>query len=478
MSIPNRTTSITGVFAADASTTIPATPVTGASYRDTSMTGTVVREGWAYKTIVDSSKFNQAMFEYSSVTAQIEKYGFLPWSNLTDYVAGSVCLGSNGQLYQATQDTGPSTTAYDPTTNGTVWNSIIVGVTEFLFHHFWTDYQLNRQDYLRADTFSWHSGTTYSQAYNHLVNDISGISPSTETVGSYTVTYYQATDGHKIVLANQESIVSSIYAESGVAWYYILDTTNQRFKLPIESPEREELIQIIRAKGNDTNVGFTDGTEGYGLRSRAVSASYGFLYVNKVIYGGTVGDSNGDVSNSNAPDTKLLGLTKDATKSGIVADMADASTAYKGKKYLYFYVGQYSESATEQTAGLNTELFNGKADRDLNNVTAGIDFVIETHVPTTGDSRWYRLYKSGWCEQGGVSSSGNKYDVTFLKEFTNTDYSVMCSRTMGTVSSSDTGGRAYMPETSNKTTTGMRINQQNGTNFFVSWEAKGYVVTS
>jgi hypothetical protein len=37
--------------------------------------------------------------------------------------------------------------------------------------------------------------------------------------------------------------------------------------------------------------------------------------------------------------------------------------------YLYFYVGDYSQTATEQTAGLNAELFNGKADVDLTNTT-------------------------------------------------------------------------------------------------------------
>lgn len=127
MSIPNRTVSITGVFAADASTTIPSAPVSGVAYRNTAMTGTVIREGWAYKTIVDSANFNQALYEYSSVTAQVEKYGLLPWSNLTDYVKGSVCLGSNGMLYQAKQATGPSTTALDPTTDSlnTYWEDFV-----------------------------------------------------------------------------------------------------------------------------------------------------------------------------------------------------------------------------------------------------------------------------------------------------------------------------------------------------------------
>ena len=36
--------------------------------------------------------------------------------------------------------------------------------------------------------------------------------------------------------------------------------------------------------------------------------------------------------------------------------------------YLYFYVGQFNQSATEQTAGLNSELFNGKVDLNLNNM--------------------------------------------------------------------------------------------------------------
>lgn len=123
MTIPNRTLTLTGVFAKNATTTIPDPPVSGASYRDTQMTKEEVESGWAYKDIVDSSSFNQAMYEYASLTSQMEKYGFLPWSNLTDYVAGSICLGSDGNLYQAIQATGPSSTAYDPVndTSHTYW---------------------------------------------------------------------------------------------------------------------------------------------------------------------------------------------------------------------------------------------------------------------------------------------------------------------------------------------------------------------
>ena len=127
MTIPNRTVSISGVFAESAITTIPQTPVPGTSYRDTSMTATQVKAGWPFKTIVDSGKFNQALFQYSTICSQIEKYGFLPWSSLTNYVAGSLCLGSDGVIYQAKQNTGPSSTAKDPTTDtaNTYWEDFV-----------------------------------------------------------------------------------------------------------------------------------------------------------------------------------------------------------------------------------------------------------------------------------------------------------------------------------------------------------------
>jgi hypothetical protein len=83
-----------------------------------------IKYGWPYKDIVDSSKFNQYLYEISNLNKQIEIYGFLPWSDLTDYEVGSCCLGTDGKIYQAVQNTGPSTTAYNPVndTNHTYWN--------------------------------------------------------------------------------------------------------------------------------------------------------------------------------------------------------------------------------------------------------------------------------------------------------------------------------------------------------------------
>lgn len=125
MAIPQRDVAIKSVFAEDANTTIPTPPVSGISYRDTEVTQEEIANGWPFKEIVDSSKFNQAMYEYSTITKMIEKYGFLPWSNSTDYEEGSYALGTNGTVYRAVQATGPSTTAFNPVddTTATYWET-------------------------------------------------------------------------------------------------------------------------------------------------------------------------------------------------------------------------------------------------------------------------------------------------------------------------------------------------------------------
>lgn len=57
--------------------------------------------------------------------------------------------------------------------------------------------------------------------------------------------------------------------------------------------------------------------------------------------------------------------------------------------------------------GQLSEALNDKSDRDLRNVdtTAKADAVIDYQEPTSANNyTWYRKYKSGWVEQGGVFS--------------------------------------------------------------------------
>lgn len=331
----------------------------------------------------------------------------------------------------------------------------------------WTDHIISSMEWLRADTFSWQSGAVYVAAYNHLVSDLEGVTEQSETIGSYTIYYKLASDGHKICGADQETTAANIYNESGVAWYYILDTANQRFKLPRINPAREELIQTVRAKGNGTALGLTDGTNFYGLISTQYSSTAMYNGRASDAYGiaiGTTGFSTGTTITSGI----ALGITSDGTKSGIVSDMSESTSIYKGKKYLYFYVGQYDQSSTEQTAGLNTSLFNGKVDLDGNN--AGFVHIIETYH---NGSDYYRIYSDGWCEQGGyMAKEAASTDVTYFKEFTDTNYNIQMSVRHTALS---TDGRP--PLINSPTTTGFVANIYTNYEGFY-WKACGYIVMS
>ena len=250
-----------------------------------------------------------------------------------------------------------------------------------LFSFVWADHQLNDISWLRADTFSWQSGDVYVAAYQHLADDINGKTLQSETIGGTTIQFYLADDGHKICPASEESNVSAIYNSTGVAWYYILDTANQRFKLP-------------RTKWGFT--GLRDSVGGYvepelpNIRANA-AFSYGTLWPTTMTGAfkssgniGTRAQGEGGASPAN--------LELDASVSNPIYKDGATVQPKATEMYLYFYVGNFTQTALENTAGLNAEMFN-----DLN-----AHKVIEFQAPTSANNyTWYRKYADGWVEQGG-----------------------------------------------------------------------------
>lgn len=79
--------------------------------------------------------------------------------------------------------------------------------------------------------------------------------------------------------------------------------------------------------------------------------------------------------------------------------------------------------------GQMSEALNDKLDRDGRNVNtvSGADVVIEYQLPTAENNyTWYRLYKSGWIEQGGVASvTDYGGSVTLPIEMSDTNYTAI-----------------------------------------------------
>lgn len=353
-----------------------------------------------------------------------------------------------------------------------------------LFDVKWADHEVDDAQWLRADTFSWQSGAAYQAAYQHLVNDLGGketyyfwvnsgheerhcytksrtpsvgdtiyydltdltqtgtvtaynsgddsvsfsyngnnwtavydstIADATETIAGITVAYFLADDGHKICPASEESNVTAIYNATGVAWYYIIDTTNQRFKLP------------------RTKFGFTGIRSGVGGFVSAglpnITAKVQFTGDTNAVAGGGAAYATDDSRSHDqgaggaiySPSSVLI----DASEQNAIYGNSDTVQPPATEMYLYFYVGNFTQTALENTAGLNTELFNEKADLNLANVLANIDFVVERQEPTAANNyTWYRKYRSGWVEQGQRTTTvaGNTQTVNLPVEMSDTNY--------------------------------------------------------
>lgn len=325
--------------------------------------------------------------------------------------------------------------------DGTLVINPFVSAALPLFTQLYADHLLNDVSYLRANTFSWQSGNVYVAAYNELLSQYNNAASTTEseTINGTTITYKLTPKGYKIAAASQENNVAQIFSEVGTAWYYILDTANTRFKLP-----RGEHGNIVEKKQSGTSWyrvysdgwceqgGITGLIADYGTAT--VNLLKSFADTNYTITKATMMPSTGDDGqwNNNA-------IIRYATRTVNSFQIYNRGSADGGRyvswqaegylssypansqyKYLYLYCGNFEQSAVEQTAGLNAELFNGKVDVDN---MQEVRCVVETY---NNGSNWYRVYSDGWCEQGGKTyCAANQWTtINFLKVFTDTNYVV------------------------------------------------------
>jgi len=240
----------------------------------------------------------------------------------------------------------------------------------YLFDFKWSDHLVNQQEWLRADTFTWHDGTVYQNAYQHLVDDIDGKTTQTETIAGTTITFYLADDGHKIVDSSQEANVGQIFLDTGVAWYYILDETNTRFKLP----RTEHGVVGIRGNvGDYVEAGLPNITGSFSVTpyvNNKQQKSGAFTLGSYDAGSGTNGLSGGAYWAGNNIGGQTFNFS--ASESNPIYGSSTTVQAPSTQMYLYFYVGEFTQTATQNTAGLNAELFNSKADLSMFQVVTAL----------------------------------------------------------------------------------------------------------
>ena len=95
-----------------------------------------------------------------------------------------------------------------------------------------------------------------------------------------------------------------------------------------------------------------------------------------------------------------------------------------------------------------------KADTDLGNIPTNYDYVVESQMPTSANGyTWYRKYKSGWVEQGGIKlqNTDSKQALSFPIEMNGSTYSVLTS-----VMDDNLTNFVFCVKVTDKTTTGFK----------------------
>lgn len=309
-------------------------------------------------------------------------------------------------------------------TDNNFWVRKTFGFEVPLLQSFWSDHILNRPDLLLADTFSWQSGKLYEAVYNKLVAEYDNENSVEETEGG--ITFKRTPNRYKIVDKSQETAILNKYNTDGIAWYYILDKDNTQFKLPRTKFGFEGLRGSV---GNDIQAGLpnitgemhftSENNESDGGAIRQAFGAFDLKPLSSEITGGTLNREN--------TQRKLSVVTYNASRSSAIYGNSNTVQPPATQMYLYFYVGNYTQTAIEQTAGINTELFNNKADK------------------TEIDGEWVMLPEAIALLQN-ISLNNTSYipvsiDLTTFLPNDNYNYEILLTADMLTNSSSSASGQ-------------------------------------
>lgn len=207
-------------------------------------------------------------------------------------------------------------------------------------------------------------------------------------------------------------------SETGQCGKFVVSNDYVRIPKLGNSLYSEIIDGTIPVVGNGGSITFTgNNTEG------ELTSWYNFGNGNLSI--ATLGNAGKNLGLDNK-----VKLTTNPTKSGIEGKLETNPV-----EVFYYMVISTKGQTAEVQIDINKvyEDLNIKANTSLSNVDANIDYVVESWQDAQS---WYKVYKSGWVEQGGFTKSGTS-TVNFFKPFRSMDYSVYATLRV------DAGGNSY-----------------------------------
>ena len=290
---------------------------------------------------------------------------------------------------------------------------------------------------------SYVNGAVYPDFYAKCIEEYNEAT-ETETVNEVTVKVN--TNGHKFFDIADKASIDAFYNTIGSAWFYGIDTENERIFLP-RNNWFEQATTDVSEVGNFVEAGLPN------ITGAASSWTTSALSDNSALY---AYDGNGRYIGGGM---SANGLAFDASRSNSIYGKSDTVQPNAVKKLLYICVGntivnedQIDVSKVLSEAVLRSSLVEAQT-------------VIETYKNGTS---WYRIWSDGFCEQSGKTDKGTKIEITLLKPYKDTNYQIMVGQYH--TGATDMHGTVVRDS---KTVSGFTIAGNANVDF--NWEAKGYI---
>lgn len=406
--------------------------------------------------------------QYVLCKSILENYreGIPSWLETEDYYKNSICSYTDSthdfSLYINKTGVYSSINPADDTTN---WEPLkLGGGSEFALFSITTAHcLLNNASFLRSDTFSWQSGAIYVGAYEALVAEYNVAGENkTETIEDITITYKLTSTRKKICAADQEENIMAVYAATGSANYYILDTEHERFKLPRNNSRR-----LIRSwkEGTSWYKLYSDGwcEQGGEFQTTSVKSSLTFI---KQMYDTNYNIQANAITYADADSGAYVGFG-DLTVSGCyvytgddetynsavirwsVQGYVDTSALQDEFDYEYYFIGNTVQNQFALDISAVTENLNEKLDCNLNNATdVGRSNITHLCVPdysrleSKTDGIDYTAEQDGFIVwQGKIVHSYNTYALKIndveIGWASNEDWTSCCCRCVYPIAKGD-----------------------------------------
>lgn len=250
-------------------------------------------------------------------------------------------------------------------------------------------------------------------------------------------------DLYNFVKAHSELQVTKTDYDNAIATYgecpkYVVDENTAQTSLRLPKYSRSHGTVIKEKKPTDTDATwYRQWSDGWLEQGGIISPSSAWSTINLLKpYANTQYIVLAAVINGNTG----AGVTiKDKTISSFTI-YQNVPQNWEAKGYaadtpmeniMYPWISSYTSAipASVAQAAEFTGALSGKANTDLSNVLASIDYVVDRKVPTASDPSWYEVWKSGKVRQGGsnqtAGAQGTQY--TFLKPFASGAYTFIAT---------------------------------------------------